>query len=466
MADWAESMVLPWRTGRVFTLAPRGRRLTMRTFLLLWLGENVSLLGSQLAGFALGLWIYQRTGSATLYGLMFFAHAAPVVLASPFAGVLVDRWGRRRALLAAHAGAGVCSLVLVVVFALGALHPVLLMLLLAIAASFHSMAVPAFAAATTTLVPPRELGRANGIAQLGFAIAQISAPMAGAWLLSSVGLGWILFLDVASFVFAVIVLLSIRVPEVGAAAEATGGGSRMEQIVFGFRYIWGHPGLLALLLVFMVANFTVGMAEVLFTPLVLGFTDAKSLGRILSVGGVGMLAGSAVMVAWGGPARKILGVLGFVLLQGLFLFAGAAKPSERLAMAGVFGVLFAFPVAGACSQTIWQRKVPKEVQGRVFAARMAIAGGSMPLAFLLAGPLCDRLFEPIMAPYGMLASSVGRWLGTGPGRGAALQFVVLGVLLVLSALAGYAYRPLRRIEDDLPDVPQGTSGEALTQSAA
>jgi len=84
----------------------------------------------------------------------------------------------------------------------------------------------------------------------------------------------------------------------------------------------------------------------------------------------------------------------------------------------------------------------------------------------LAGPLCDRVFEPIMAPDGMLASSVGRWLGTGPGRGAALQFVVLGVLLVLSVLAGYAYRPLRRIEDDLPDVPQGPSGEALTQSAA
>jgi MFS family permease len=397
---------------------------------------------------------------------MFFANVAPMIVAGPFAGVLVDRWGRRRALVAAHAGAGVCSLVLVLLSAFGGLHPVALLVPVAIAAAFGAIQFPAFSAATTTLVPPSALGRANGLVQMGFAVAQISAPVAAASLLSFIGLDWILVLDVASFVFALIVLLSIRFPEGRAAAEATGGGSRAEQLLFGFRYIWREPGLFALLLVFVVANFSIGMAEILFTPLVLGFTDAQSLGRILSVGGVGMLAGSVVMMAWGGPARRILGILGFMLIEGLFLCAGAAKPSVWLATVAAFGVLFTFPVVGACSQTIWQRKVPKEMQGRVFAARMTIAGASMPLAYLVAGPLCDRLFEPVMAPGGILATTVGRWLGTGPGRGAALQFVVLGALLVLSVVAGYAYRPLRRIEDDLPDIPRGASREELTRSAA
>jgi hypothetical protein len=185
--------------------------------------------------------------------------------------------------------------------------------------------------------------------------------------------------------------------------------------------------------------------------MVLGFSDAVTLGRIWSAGGVGMLVGSLLITAWGGPRRRVLGVLGFILLQGVFCAVGALRPHATLVAAAVFGAFFTVPMAGTCSQTIWQSKVPPDVQGRVFSVRVTIAQATIPLAHIVAGPLCDAVFTPLMLPGGALAGSVGRLLGTGPGRGAALLFVVLGAVTVLAAVVGYLHPRLRRVEDELPD---------------
>ena len=185
---------------------------------------------------------------------------------------------------------------------------------------------------------------------------------------------------------------------------------------------------------------------VLTLPMVLSFTSEAVLGLVLAAGSGGLAAGSLAMIVTGGPRRRIRGILAGGLLSGLAL--GAAG---LLIGGALFVMMFGFPITHACSQAIWQSKVPPDVQGRVFAVRRMIAQLSGPVGYLLAGPLADRLFEPLMAGGGVLASTLGPWIGSGPGRGIGLLFLCLGAIPVLSTLAIYSQPRIRRVEDELPD---------------
>jgi hypothetical protein len=173
----------------------------------------------------------------------------------------------------------------------------------------------------------------------------------------------------------------------------------------------------------------------------------------MSAAGMGILAGSLVMVFWGHPKRLILGILGSILVQGLAFLVAAFITSPRMFAMGAFGMLFAFPFIVGWSQVLWQHKVAPAVQGRLFAFQNLVSRGTMPLAYLVAGPLMDKVFEPLMASDGSLAGSVGRLLGQGPGRGAALLLLCLGGLIVLGAGVGFLHPRIRAVEHELPDNP-------------
>jgi DHA3 family macrolide efflux protein-like MFS transporter len=157
------------------------------------------------------------------------------------------------------------------------------------------------------------------------------------------------------------------------------------------------------------------------------------------------------MSVWGGPKQRILGILGFGLLQGIVVFVGGLRSSAFLIAAAAFVFLFNTPIIFGCSQVIWQRKVAPEIQGRVFALRRMIAMSSSPLASLVAGPLADYLFEPLLVVGGPLTGTIGKLIGVGPGRGIGLLFIVMGILTMLTAAVGYLYPRLRMVEEELPD---------------
>jgi hypothetical protein len=182
---------------------------------------------------------------------------------------------------------------------------------------------------------------------------------------------------------------------------------------------------------------------------------------MMSVGAFGGLVGSAIMGVWGGPARRINGVLGFGVIFGLGCIVMGLRPSV-IWVTGAMTVLFCcLPIVNACSQAIWQSKVAADVQGRVFAVRSMVSFSMLPLAYLLAGPLADGVFEPLLMPDGALADSVGQVIGTGAGRGMGLLFMVMGALVLLTSLAGSLYPRLRWLEDELPDQEHLVAGVEL-----
>ncbi|EPX59033.1 Major facilitator superfamily MFS_1 [Cystobacter fuscus DSM 2262] len=424
-----------------------------RTFVLVYLTQLISLLGSQLTAFGLGLWVYQRTGSTTAYGAVALATLAPGVLAAPFAGVLVDH-SARKAMLAGHVGAGLCSLALALLVQADAPRLWLILALVALASICNSVQFPGLSSVSPRLIPPEQLGRANGAVHLGTAVGQLVAPAAATTILAAGSLWTILLIDALSFLVASTMLLVIHIPPAqGAATTRVHWRGVFADAKGGWQYLRGRRGFIWLLALFALMNFTLGIAQVLVTPFVLGFNDMHVLGGVMSFAGLGMVTGSVLLLVWGGPRRgRIRAVLCFALVESVsLLLLGVLRPSAFLVAACAFGVLFATPLVVGCGQTIWQRKIPAALQGRVFGIRFLVAQGVLPLAFLLAGPLADHVFEPLMRHEGPLSTSVGAVLGTGPGRGIALLFVVLGLLSILGVLLAATSPRLRRLEEEIPD---------------
>jgi DHA3 family macrolide efflux protein-like MFS transporter len=435
----------------------------MTVFAIIWFGQFVSLVGSGLTSFALGVWMFERTGSSTQFALIGLSAVLPRVILSPLAGTIVDRWDRRRAMILSDAGAALSTLVLAVLLFANRLDTWHVYLATGVSAAFSTIQWPAYAATTTLLVSKQNLGRANGMVQFGQAVADILAPALAGALVQTIRLRGVILIDVVTFLLAIATLLLVRFPKPqGVTPGEPQVASIKQEITFGWRYISARQGLLGLLVFFAAVNFLWGMVGALITPMILGFASSDTLGIIISIAGAGMLAGSLAMSVWGGPRRRINGVLRFEFLSGICFLLIGLRPSFWTTAIGAFGAHVTIAVVYGSNQAIWQSKVAPNVQGRVFAAQQMIARAAAPLAYLLAGPLADKLFEPLLATTGVLADSVGQITGVGPGRGIGLLFILMGVTKMAVTLIGYAHPRVRLVEDELPDVIGDTARAAST----
>ncbi len=291
--------------------------------------------------------------------------------------------------------------------------------------------------------------------QAGDAAARVLAPLLAGSLLAAIGLGGLLGIDVVTFLIAVGALLLVRIPQPPntrpASSETGAKGSLWGDAVLGWRYIRDRPGLFALLLLFTATNLSLGMVLLLLTPMILTCASPAVLGTVVSVGGLGVLLGSVAVAATGGTERRVRVILGVTILQGFLLMVGGVRESVVLLASVAFLFLLFSPVAHAADQVLWQIKTPPEIQGRVFAIRNLLAQASLAIAYLSAGPLADHLFEPTLMENGTLASTLGQIIGTGPGRGMGLMFILLGALMILTTSVAALYRPLRRVEAEIAD---------------
>jgi DHA3 family macrolide efflux protein-like MFS transporter len=427
----------------------------MRAFWIIWAGQVISLLGTSMTNFGLTIWAYEKTGEATALALIGFFFVTPMVILSPTAGAIVDRSNRKLMMMLSDLAAGLTTIVQLVLLATGNLEIWHLYITAAVAGTFQTFQWPAFSAAMTLMLPKEQYGRANGLMQLALAAPGVFAPLLAGALLSVIGLTGIMTIDVITFVFAIGALLFVFIPqpersEVGRKAQ----GALWQESFYGFRHILRRPSLLGLQLVFMVGNLFATLGFTLMAPMILARTGSNELifASVNSAGAIGGVAGGLAMSAWGGPKRRVLGVIGGWLLFGLLgeSLLGLGQSLPIWLIAGFAGAFFG-PIIDASNQAIWQAKVEPDVQGRVFGVRLMIAWAISPLARLIAGPLADKVFEPAMQQGGGLAGTFGWLVGTGAGAGMSLILVLCGVGVALVAVVGYAVRVVRNAEDILPD---------------
>ena len=427
--------------------APHPRRLT-RTFWILWSGQTASLLGSALTSFALGVWIFRQTGSVVDFGLMVFLRSLPLLLVSPFAGVVIDRFDRRRVLLLADVGAAVAVALILVLHAGGRLEPWHIYLVVVAGAFFDTFQLNAYNAAVAQVVSPEARGRANGLVQLSHASATVLTPFAAGYLLETLGLRSIVLIDLTTFAAAFLTLLAIRLPAYDGEGEA--GESLGRELAAGWRHLRSNEALFACLLLFVLANFSLGFLQVLFTPMVLTAYSAATLGGIVGVGGLGMLAGGLWVSFTGGPKRPARSIGLLLLLAGGAILMTGLLHSAAAWSATAFAYFFSITTIAAIARTIWQNHVPEKLHGKVFATSRMVGQSTVPVAFLFAPLLAEYVFEPAMLPGGALADLAGSLVGTGPGRGIALLFVLTGLGVAAMAVRSLGNRSFRSLDHDAP----------------
>jgi MFS transporter, DHA3 family, macrolide efflux protein len=426
----------------------------MRTFFIIWVGQVVSMLGSSMTGFAMGVWIFDQTGQATPFALVILSSTIPRILLLPVAGSIADRWNRKALMIIADTASAITTLLIFLLVTSGQIQIWHIYILAAVGSSFGAFQEPAYTASIVMLVPKKSLTRANGLIQLGQALEMVLAPVLAGLLFIAIGLRGIILLDFVTYFVALIALIIVRIPQpVSDVKQVAGRTAKLwEDIRFGWQYLFARSGLFVLLVYFSMVNFLLNFSVVLMGPLILSRHSPAVFGSIQTVWGLGMLVGSIVMSSWKGPTRRVPAMIGFIALVSLGLAVAGLRPNPVVIAGGMFFAMIFIPLASGLSQTVFQTKVAPEVQGRVFSMRSMISRAMMPLAFLTAGPLANYIFEPLMQADGGLASTViGTILQTGPGRGVGLMFVLSGIAGIIVSWLIYQNPRVRRLEDEIPD---------------
>ena len=430
-------------------------RLTgMPAFTVIWAGQLVSLMGTALTSFAIGIWLYQQTGLATAFTTMIFFSNIPRILLSPLAGALVDRWNRKAMMMVSDLAAGLITIIIFFLMWRGSLEIWHLYILMAFSSAFESFQFPAYSSAITMLVEKKHFARTSAMLSLAEEGSRVLAPILAAGLIVVIKLEGIILIDIVSFAVAIITLILVPIPqpqqsETGKKAQ----GGLLKEAGYGFRFIFANPSLLGLQINFIMVNL-LAMSTVLRTPMVLARTanDEATLGIVSSIAALGGVAGGLVMSIWGGPRRRIHGVLGgLILVYAARAIMGLGHEVYVWSITG-FIALFFIAVCNSSNQAIWQSKTPPDVQGKVFAARRVTGQITFPLLGLIAGPLSDKWFEPAMTAGGSLAPLFGGLVGTGPGSGMSLLIFLSSVIGILVPTASYAIPVFRNVEDIVPDI--------------
>jgi amino acid adenylation domain-containing protein len=430
-------------------VAPPGAQPSFRRFFPVAASQLVSAVGSAMTEFAVPLWIYTTTGSVAKFALMAVVGLVPGLLVLPVAGALVDRASRRAVMLAGDTAAFCVQLVFGILLWTGHLgvagiYP--LLACLSVALTFQRIA---YISAVPQLVPKHSLGHAVGLVQLGSGTGQLLVPIFAVGLLAGIGLGGIVALDIGSYAVAIVTLALVRFPATMAWRRRE---SLLAEITGGLRYSLGHRGFVGMLAFFVVLNIFLAPLMLMFGPLVLSFAHLADVGRISLLGGVGVVAAALAMMAWGGPRRlRLRGVLLCTVAVGCFSTVIGLRANLVVIALGVFGMIGWTTLLNGIYTTIVQVKVPQRFHGRVFAIQTLIAWSTMPLGFGLVAPNAAGLLNPLLASGGALASTAGRLIGTGPGRGIGFMYVVFGLAIVAIALIAMRVPVLARFDRDVPD---------------
>jgi DHA3 family macrolide efflux protein-like MFS transporter len=430
----------------------------MTGFTIVWLGQLISVLASNMSGFALSIWMFEKTGSAIAMTAMQVSFILPFMIITPFAGALVDRHNRKLMMMVSDLTAVLATISILLFQAFGQLqfwHLYVANVLFGLGYAFQW---PAYSAAISTMVPKEKYGRANGMMSLIDSGPAVFSPLLAGALLPFLGLKGILGIDVLTFFLAIGALAFVHIPQPEKTVEGQAGkGNILKEAAYGFKYIFERKSLRVYLTVIVALNLGSGFSDGITAPMILSRTDQNTLifGAIQTAGAVGGVVGGLIMTAWGGFKKRTLTMLAFwpiFAIAGHILF-GISRWSV-LWIASSLVAAMTFPITNGAAQAIWQAKVAPDVQGRVFSARRFIAWFTTPIMPLVAGSLADLVTEPAMRAQTPFSQAAAWLVGNGPGSGMGLQFILSGILFITVVLIAFLTPAFRNMETIMPDHDQ------------
>jgi MFS family permease len=436
----------------------------MRLFLIIWLGQVTTFVGSSITAFALDIWVYERTGSVTQFALITLFNTLPLFLIAPIAGPFIDRWDKRWTMIISDMCASLGTLAIGALLIFGKLEVWHIYLANIFSSAFIAFQAPAYIATNSVIVPQKHLTRANGMMSLLYGLSRIAAPPLGGVLLGMIHLQGIIVIDFITVFFAIVPLMFLRIPEIKSTPESVKANSFFEDVTYGWKYLRERPGLLGLMFISTFSVFITGGIQVITTPLVLTYAPITVLGTILSIFGSGIVIGSLLSSIWGSSQRSIETICLCTLVAGILVFISGLTPSLIIFTICICLYFVISTFASSPAQALFQRKVDINVQGRVFSMKGAIDVAFYPLGYIVVGPLAENVFEPLMSGDNLLTHTIGQIIGVGSGRGMSLLLIILGLLTIIPTGFAYLSPRLRLIEEELPDIVLGTEENLTTTS--
>ena len=419
----------------------------MKAFLLLWLTQSFSALGSAMTAYALVIWSYSQQGSALVTALLMVCSYTPYVLCSIFAGALSDRWNKKKTMLVCDTLSAAMTLVTLLLLKNGALCIWHLYVLNALNGLMNTVQQPASEVAVTSLLPRKYYQKVGGIRYISNSMNTILVPILTTAVMGLLGLDAVIFFDLLTFAAAFFcLLLLIRLPEQEQSDEKK--ESVLESAREGLRYLRDNRGIFHLILFLAAVNLVASLYNAAFPAMMLSREGAgeAAMGTVNAVIGIGTLAGSLLASLLKAPKNRVRVICGTMLFsltsENLLLAFGRTLPVWCIA--GFLGWIVV-PVMSTNLDAILRLNVPKEIQGRVYSARNTFQFFTIPLGYFLGGFAVDNIFEPLMEvqqPDSLLI----RCFGSGKGSGAAMFFAVLAVLGAAACLIARRNRHIRALE--------------------
>ncbi len=409
----------------------------MKTFIVIWFGQFISMLGSALSAFGLGIWIFQKTGSAASFAMSAVCTVLPALLFVPFAGSIADRKKRKAIILLTDSIDAFLKILIVTLLIFNKLELWMVYPLVFISGTLGAFQNPAFGASIPMLVPSDKLTRANGLLQFSSAIQNLLAPVIAGFLYPLIELKGLFIIDFVSFFFALASIAFIKIPQ--PSIEKTKDSLvlvALKDLQYAWKYLIQKEGLMQLIVFFAFLNFIANLSMILLGPLMMSIYNSQAYGNVQAGIGLAMLLGGLCSSLIPDTKNKIKRILLILSLCSIGPIISGTTLNRIIITGGFFIFMFPVPYVNTLLMSIFQIKIERNVLGRVGALMTAILAAITPIAYLCAGPLADYVFEPLMNE---------------KGRGIGLIFIISGILLIISCLLMRLNKTVTSIEKRLPD---------------
>lgn len=417
----------------------------MKKFILIWIGELISGIGSGMTVFALSVYTYQATGSVSLVSAIAVASFLPTILLSPLGGVLADRYDRRLLMIVGDLFSGLGLLYVLWNIHIGTESMLPIIAGVTFNAVFVALLEPSFKATVTDLLTEKEYARASGMVQIAGNARYLISPALAGMLLAVSDIRLILILDICTFFITITTVALVR-KSIGKPApkEKRGTFTEMKE---GFAVLKQSKGILSLIALMAVVCFFVGFLQTLVSPMVLAVSDAKTVGILESVCAVGMLVGSVIIGILGikGSYVRTLSIAG--MAASVCMAMSGVSVNLLVTGAGIFLFFLALPFINTSADVLVRSNVAVDVQGRVWGIISLLSQAGTAVAYALSGILADHIFEPLLAEHGFLAGNIGKLIGTGQGRGIGFMLVLSGFFMIPAAFAIGRSRNIQRLQE-------------------
>lgn len=421
-----------------------------KKYIIFWLSQSVSQLGSAMTSFALILWVFSIKHSAMTVSLMSFCNYVPFIITSIFAGTFVDRHSKKRIMLISDSVAALCTLFILTEMILGDLQIWHIYLINCVIGCMNAFQSPASSVAVGKLVPKDKLAEVSGMNSFSGNLITVFTPVLATAIYAAGGMPVILLIDICSFAFAFIVLLFfIRIPEERDAEERK--KSVFSGCTDGFSFLKDNKGILLIVLTMALLNFFSRLTyENILSPMILLRSGDNNivLGIVNAVMGAGGIIGG-LLVSSGRMSKDNVKMI-YVSAALSFLFGDLLMGiGQNVFVWGIAGLAASLPIPfiNAGQNVILYKKVPEHMQGRVFSVRNAIQYSTIPVGILLGGFLADYVFEPFMNTDNAVVTVLQRIVGSSSGSGMAVMFLCTGITGFIFSLVSYFNKNIQALRN-------------------